>query len=87
MAEEEMKKSFRFLKKIPESDRKEVEQLVHRLVHKLLHDPSRNLKEIAHDEDAHLYLESVKKIFDLSPVQANLREAPEKHHRLKVVKS
>ena len=87
VAEEEMKKSFRLLKKIPESERKEVEQLVHRLVHKLLHDPSRNLKEIAHDEDAHLYLESVKKIFDLSPVQANLQEAPEKHHRLKVVKS
>ncbi len=87
LAEEEMKKSFRLLKKIPESERKEVEQLVHRLVHKLLHDPSRNLKEIAHDEDAHLYLESVKKIFDLSPVQANLQEAPEKHHRLKVVKS
>ena len=87
MAEEEIKKSLKSLKNLPESERKNVEKMVHRLVHKLLHDPSRNLKKIAHDEDAHLYLEYVSKIFDLSPTSAKLEELPEKHHRLKIVKS
>ena len=87
IAEEEMVKSFKNLKNIPESERKKVEQLVHRLIHKLLHDPSRNLKKIAHDEDAHLYLEYVSKIFDLSPTPVKLEKLPEKHHRLKIIKS
>jgi len=87
IAEEEMVKSFKNLKNIPESERKKVEQLVHRLIHKLLHDPSRNLKKIAQDEDAHLYLEYVSKIFDLSPTPVKLEKLPGKHHRLKIVKS
>jgi len=87
IAEEEMVKSFKNLKNIPESERKKVEQLVHRLIHKLLHDPSRNLKKIAQDEDAHLYLEYVSKIFDLSPTPVKLEKLPEKGHRLKIVKS
>ena len=87
IAEEEMVKSFKNLKNIPESERKKVEQLVHRLIHKLLHDPSRNLKKIAQDEDAHLYLEYVSKIFDLSPTPLKLEKLPEKGHRLKIVKS
>jgi len=87
IAEEEMVKSFKNLKNIPESERKKVEQLVHRLIHKLLHDPSRNLKKIAQDEDAHLYLEYVSKIFDLSPTPLKLEKLPEKDHRLKIIKS
>jgi len=87
IAEEEMVKSFKNLKNIPESERKKVEQLVHRLIHKLLHDPSRNLKKIAQDEDAHLYLEYVSKIFDLSPTPLKLEKLPEKDHKLKIVKS
>ncbi len=87
IAEEEMVKSFKNLKNIPESERKKVEQLVHRLIQKLLHDPSRNLKKIAQDEDAHLYLEYVSKIFDLSPTPLKLEKLPEKGHRLKIVKS
>jgi len=87
IAEEEMVKSFKNLKNIPESERKKVEQLVHSLIHKLLHDPSRNLKKIAQDEDAHLYLEYVSKIFDLSPTPVKLEKLPEKGHRLKIVKS
>jgi glutamyl-tRNA reductase len=87
IAEEEMVKSFKNLKNVPESERKKVEQLVHRLIQKLLHDPSRNLKKIAQDEDAHLYLEYVSKIFDLSPTPVKLEKLPEKHLRLKIVKS
>jgi len=87
IAEEEMVKSFKNLKNIPESEQKKVEQLVHSLIHKLLHDPSRNLKKIAQDEDAHLYLEYVSKIFDLSPTPLKLEKLPEKGHRLKIVKS
>lgn len=87
IAEEEMVESFKNLKNIPESERKKVEQLVHRLIHKLLHDPSRNLKKIAQDEDAHLYLEYVSKIFDLSPTPVKLEKLPEKDHRLKIIKS
>ena len=87
IAEEEMVESFKNLKNIPESEQKKVEQLVHRLIHKLLHDPSRNLKKIAQDEDAHLYLEYVSKIFDLSPTPLKLEKLPEKDHRLKIIKS
>ncbi len=87
IAEEEMVKSFKNLKNIPESERKKVEQLVHRLIHKILHDPSRNLKKIAQDEDAHFYLEYVSKIFDLSPTPLKLEKLAEKDHRLKIVKS
>ena len=72
---------------MPESERKEVELMVHRLVHKLLHDPSRNLKKIAHAEDAHLYLDSVTKIFDLKPTPVNLEPAENKQTRLKIIKS
>ncbi|MBC8258959.1 MAG: glutamyl-tRNA reductase [SAR324 cluster bacterium] len=86
-AEEEMEKAFRRMKNLPASEQKEIEQFVHRLIHKLLHDPSHNLKQIAHSEDAHLYLESVKKIFDLKPQQLNLEENPKKYSRLKIVNS
>ena len=50
-------------------------------------DLSKGLKKIAQDEDAHLYLEYVSKIFDLSPTPVKLENLPEKHHRLKIVKS
>jgi len=87
MAKDEMEKGFRRMKVMPESERKEVELMVHRLVHKLLHDPSRNLKKIAHAEDAHLYLDSVTKIFDLKPTPVNLEPAENKQTRLKIIKS
>ncbi len=87
MAEEEIEKGFRRMKAMPDSERKAVELMVHRLVHRLLHDPSRNLKEIAHAEDAHLYLETVNKIFDLKPTQANLEQLESKQPRLKIIKS
>ena len=87
MAKDEMEKGFRRMKVMPESERKEVELIVHRLVNKLLHDPSRNLKKIAHAEDAHLYLDSVTKIFDLKPTQVNLEQAEKKQPRLKIIKS
>ena len=86
-AKEEMEKSFRRMKTLPESERKEIEIMVHRLIHKLLHDPSRNLKEIAYADDAHLYLESVTKIFDLKPTQVNLEHSEKKQARLKIIKS
>ncbi len=86
-AKEEMEKGFRRMNAMPEAERKEVELMVHRLVHKLLHDPSRNLKQIAHTEDAHLYLELVAKIFDLNPTPVNLEQAEKKQPRLKIIKS
>ena len=55
-AEDELQKVFRRIKYLPESERKEIEQFVHRLVNKLLHDPSRNLKQLAQEEDSHLHL-------------------------------
>ena len=87
MAEEEIEKGFRRMKAMPDSERKAVELMVHRLVHRLLHDPSRHLKEIAHAEDANLYLETVNKIFDLKPTQANLEQLESKQPRLKIIKS
>ena len=86
-AEEELNKVFRRMKNLPDSERKEIEQFVHRLVHKLLHDPSRNLKELSKEEDAHLYLESIEKLFDLSPAPLIYDKSSEQKPRLKIVKS
>ena len=84
-AEEELQKVFRRIKNLPESERKEIEQFVHRLVHKLLHDPSRNLKQLAQEEDSHLHMESIAKLFDLSP--APLGKTTQQQPRLKIIKS
>ena len=87
IAKDEMEKSFGRMKNIHMSERKEVELMVHRLVHKLLHDPSHNLKKISHSEDAHLYLDTLIKIFDLNPTPLNLEQTGNKQSRLKVIKS
>ena len=87
IAKDEMEKGFQRIKVMPDSERKEVELMVHRLVHKLLHDPSSNLKKIAHAEDAHLYLELVTKIFDLKSIPINLEQAENKQTRLKIINS
>ena len=86
-AKDEMDRSFRRMKVLPESEQKEVKLMVHRLVHKLLHDPSCNLKKIAHAEDAHIYLDSVTRIFDLNPTQVELEQPEKNQHRLKIIKS
>ena len=85
VAEEEMVKAFRKLKDLQESEKKEVEILVHRLVHKILHGPSKNLKQIANAEDANFYLESISKIFGLSPPPVNLEKVKNNKTRLKVI--
>ena len=84
-AEEELQKVFLRIKNLPESERKEIEQFVHRLVNKLLHDPSRNLKQLAQEEDSHLHMESIAKLFDLSP--APLGKTTQQQPRLKIIKS
>ena len=84
-AEEELQKVFRRIKNLSESERKEIEQFVHRLVNKLLHDPSRNLKQLAQEEDSHLHMESIAKLFDLSP--APLGKTTQQQPRLKIIKS
>lgn len=84
-AEEELQKVFQRIKNLSESERKEIEQFVHRLVNKLLHDPSRNLKQLAQEEDSHLHMESIAKLFDLSP--APLGKTTQQQPRLKIIKS
>ena len=70
---------------MPEYELKEIERIVHRLVNKLLHDPSRNLKKLAQEEDYHLYMESITKLFDLNPTP--LGETIQPKPRLKIIKS
>jgi len=84
-AEEELQKVFRRIKKMPDSERKEIEQFVHKLVNKLLHDPSLNLKQFAQEEDSHLYMESIAKLFNLS--SAPLGNTVQQKPRLKIIKS
>ena len=81
----ELEKALLRLKDLPDSDRKEIELLIHRLVHKLLHYPSRNLKSLANSEDASIYLESITKIFGLNPPQVNLEKVEKNKSRLKVL--
>ena len=54
------------IEKMPKSERMEIEQFAHRLVQKLLHEPSRNLRQMAQEEDSHIHIESIAKLFDLS---------------------
>ena len=84
-AEEELQKVFRRIKKMPKSERIEIEQFVHRLVQKLLHDPSRNLRQLAQEEDSHIHIESIAKLFDLSPT--TLGKTVSQRSKLKIVKS
>ena len=84
-AEEELQKVFRRIKKMPKSERIEIEQFVHRLVQKLLHDPSRNLRQLAQEEDSHIHMESIAKLFDLSPT--TLGKTVSQRSKLKIVKS
>ena len=84
-AEEELQKVFRRIKKMPKSERKEFEQFVHRLVQKLLHDPSRNLRKLAQEDDSHLHMESIARLFDLSPPPFG--KAISQKPRLKIIKS
>ena len=84
IAEIELEKALLRLKDLPQSDRKEIELLIHKLVHKLLHYPSRNLKNLASAEDANIYLESITKIFDLNPPPVKLEKIKKNRSRLKV---
>ncbi|MBG55722.1 MAG: glutamyl-tRNA reductase [Deltaproteobacteria bacterium] len=84
-AEVELEKVFKRINKLPDCERKEIEQFVHRLVNKLLHEPTRNLKMLAQEEDFHLHIESITKLFDLSssPLENTVQQKP----RLKIIKS
>ena len=83
-AEIELEKTLLRLKNLPQSDRREIELLIHRLVRKLLHSPSRNLKNLANAEDANIYLESITKIFGLNPPPINLERVEKNRSRLKI---
>ena len=67
------------------SERKEIEHFVHKLVNKLLHGPSRNLKKLAQEEDSHLHMESIVKLFDLRPT--SLEKIVNQKPKLKIIKS
>jgi glutamyl-tRNA reductase len=58
----------RFLAKLPDlsdKDRRQVKALTSAIVNKILHRPQTVLKEASHTEEAGLYLEVVKRMFDL----------------------
>jgi glutamyl-tRNA reductase len=58
----------RFLAKLPDlsdKDRRQVKALTSAIVNKILHRPQIVLKEASHTEEAGLYLEVVKRMFDL----------------------
>ena len=86
LAKEEIDKTFGREKGIPESSRKEGELMVHRLIHKLLHAPSSNLRKVSNSEDAHLYLATMIKIFELNPTPIKMNSESKKL-KLKIIKS
>ncbi len=86
IAQYEMAKSFRRMKDMSDVERKEVELMINRMINKLLHDPSINLKKIAHAEDSHLYLDTLIRTFDLNPTPVNLEKSIKKQSRLKIIK-
>ena len=86
IAQNEMEKSFSRMKDMSELEREEIELMINRMINKLLHDPSINLKKIAHAEDAHLYLNTLIRTFDLNPTPVNLEQSMKKQSRLKIIK-
>ena len=86
IAKIEFDKAMYRMKDLPESQRNEVEFLIQKIIRKLLHDPSRNLKEIAHAEDANIYFESFTKIFGLNQPLSKIENKLKNRPRLKVLK-
>ena len=53
------------LARLPEAHRAEVEQLTQAIVNKILHVPTVRLKELAAEPDAYVYVEALRRLFDL----------------------
>jgi glutamyl-tRNA reductase len=72
----------KFLAKLPDlsdKDRRQVKALTSAIVNKILHRPQTVLKEASHTEEAGLYLEVVKRMFDLpeEPEEGDRKEGYE----------
>jgi glutamyl-tRNA reductase len=63
--EAETEKTLGKLSHLDEKDKQHVKALTNAIINKILHKPQAVLKEASHTEDAGLYLEVTRKIFDL----------------------
>ena len=61
----ETDKALGRLPDLSEKDRQQVKALTNAIINKILHRPQAVLKEAAHTEEAGLYLEVTRKMFDL----------------------
>jgi glutamyl-tRNA reductase len=63
--ESETEKALGKLTNLSDKDKQQVKALTNAIVNKILHRPQAVLKEASHTEDAGLYLEVTRKMFDL----------------------
>jgi glutamyl-tRNA reductase len=63
--ESETEKALGKLTSLSDKDKQQVKALTNAIVNKILHRPQAVLKEVSHTEDAGLYLEVTRKMFDL----------------------
>ncbi len=70
----ELEKTLQKLNNLPPEQQQQIERLVHTLINKLLHKPSHNLRQLSHQDDGHLYLDSLIQLFELAPPQLPMEE-------------
>ena len=71
----ELEKTLEKLHGLTPEQKQQVARLVHTLTNKLLHTPTHNLRKFGNQEDGHLYLDSLHRLFELSPVELSSEAA------------
>lgn len=75
MGASELEKTLHKLPNLTPEQKQHITRLVHTLTNKLLHTPTQNLRKFGNQEDGHLYLDSLHRLFELSPVELSAEPA------------
>ena len=66
--EAELRRMSAKLERLPPTQRAQVEQLTVAIVNKILHQPTVRMKELATEKDAYVYVDALRRLFDLDGV-------------------
>ncbi len=70
----ELEKTLRKLEELSPDQKDHIKRMVHSIINKLLHTPTSNLRKVSSRDDAHLYLETLTQLFELSPLEVSVEE-------------
>jgi glutamyl-tRNA reductase len=82
--QQEVERTMRFIGPVDNETRDHIQHLSHALVNKLLHEPTIRIKELAHNNEAELYVSALCGIFGLDaglPVLSNSETSEDAEHR------